>query len=284
VYTDDIDMHDVTEANPYNDMMSKNMTGLQKLVSLLHVSTHHNENKRTNLEKKNEIFKNKKNSTFSSNGNENENLEKILDELQRKVLYAISSSIRGNTGNNIHINEYINILIYMYMHIYICIHIYTYKCILFIDFIFGLIWLVRMEYRFCNTRNTLLSKHHLHIHMYIYIYIHDYVYIKRNININTDIQESLLKITKNEVYSVSDYNWSVVDNNESQNRDDYNNNNDDPIFLTYLNETSMISSTRDIVSYEIERKIWTIIADMIEEAVYIRGIYNYIHSHINIYM
>jgi hypothetical protein len=182
-----IDKTDILDSNPYNDAISKNMTGLQKLVSLLHVSTHYNENKaRTNLEKKNGTSKNKNKSTFS---HENGNFDKSLDELQRKVLYAVSSGIRGNT----------------------------------------------------------------------------------------DIQESLLKITKTEVYPVFNYNWGVVDDDhESQKHDSNKDNNDDgmrPIFLNYLNATSIITSTRDIVSYEVERKIWTIIADMIEEAIYIRGMY-----------
>lgn len=184
-----VDKSIILDSNPYNDIISKNMTGLQKLVSLLHASTHYNENKaRTNLEKKNGTYKNKKSST-SSQENENENFDKSLDELQRKVLYAVSSGTRGNT----------------------------------------------------------------------------------------DIQESLLKITKNEAYPVSNYNWCVLDSdNKSQthdSNDDTNDNGMGPIFLNYLNETSIISSTRDIVSYEVERKIWTIIADMIEEAVYIRGMY-----------
>ena len=123
---------------------------------------------------------------------------------------------------------------------------------------------------------------------------------------NVEVQESLLKIRKNDLYRISDFMKGFRDseihgknekNNNNVNNDnsDNDNNNDENINDNDNNDISNINNSNDVspflayitkiaenetetkknrksksVSFDMLRKIWTFISDMLEERYYIR--------------
>ena len=119
---------------------------------------------------------------------------------------------------------------------------------------------------------------------------------------NVEVQESLLKIRKNDLYRISDFmkgfgdseihgknnenddndnsdndnNDEDSNDNDSNNINNIDNSNDVSPFLAYItkiaeNETETKKNRKSkSVSYDMLRKIWTFISDMLEERYYIR--------------
>lgn len=104
---------------------------------------------------------------------------------------------------------------------------------------------------------------------------------------NIDIQNALLNIKKKNLYDIDSYekqnNYPFNENSDDFNgRNGWNTDNENSIFLNYLidmanNEISKKDNDYsnitlgEVPSYDIIRKVWGFIADMLQERAYIRG-------------
>ena len=178
------------------------LTGLEKLVSLLHWS-YYNE----------KYGKNKPN----------------LDELQRKVLYAISSCARGN----MEVQEALQFISKDNLY--------------------------PLEYYNSNSTNR---KYH---------------YVTKKIKDDTD--NEMIADNNNSFFikyltAVAESNFkkkSKIINNDINNTDNYDSNNDYDNNNSNDNNDSDDNENLYLVSYDLSRKVWSFISDMLEERSYIRG-------------
>lgn len=112
---------------------------------------------------------------------------------------------------------------------------------------------------------------------------------------NVDVQDALLKITKEKIfreventvlnnrYPITKKSDTNTDENKNNNENNIENNdeNDKSIFLNYLTDIALsetenfegknISQKNNSTSFELSRKVWTFISDMLEERAYIKG-------------